>query len=224
MDKAINTDESIAMISANRVSGHPHPLVGTSIAHSNTIKIRISRGEQKRDLHRDWFYAREPYIEVEMSLSQWAEFITSLNMGDGVPCTLSKKDGRTIPEPQFTSVRGMYEDEFRERSEIVKKAIADGRARVQAILEKKNIGKADREEILQLIESMEREAGPNLSFIGASFNEQMDKTVMEAKGEVEGFVENKLRAISVAAISQQRAETLAEGAPIVKLFDEPEGK
>lgn len=68
MDTAVNTDESIAMISASRVSGHPHPLVGTSIVHSNTIRIRINRGKLKRDLHRDWFYAREQYIEVELSL------------------------------------------------------------------------------------------------------------------------------------------------------------
>lgn len=34
------------------------------------------------------------------------------------------------------------------------------------------------------------------------FNEQMDKTVMEAKGEIEAFCQNKLNSIAQAALKR----------------------
>ena len=40
----------------------------------------------------------------------------------------------------------------------------------------------------------------NIGFIADKFNEQMDKTVMEAKGEIESFCQNKINAIASAAL------------------------
>ena len=38
------------------------------------------------------------------------------------------------------------------------------------------------------------------------FNEQMDKTVMEAKGEIEAFYQNKVNAIASAALMEHRGD------------------
>ena len=43
-------------------------------------------------------------------------------------------------------------------------------------------------------------------FIVNQFNEQMDKTVMEAKGEIEAFYQNKVNTIASAALVEHRDE------------------
>ena len=42
----------------------------------------------------------------------------------------------------------------------------------------------------------------NIPFVRDSFAEQMDKTVLEAKGNIEGFIQNRMTAIANAAIAQ----------------------
>lgn len=39
-----------------------------------------------------------------------------------------------------------------------------------------------------------------MDFIADSFNEQMDRTVMEAKGEIEAFCQNKINSIAQATL------------------------
>ena len=48
----------------------------------------------------------------------------------------------------------------------------------------------------------------NMDFIADSFNEQMDRTVMEAKGEIESFCQNKINAIASATLVEHRDEIL----------------
>lgn len=60
-----------------------------------------------------------------------------------------------------------------------------------------------------------------IPFIADSFNEQMDKTVLEAKGEVEAFVLNKMDAIANKAIAENPDSLLGEMNNI-KLLNEEE--
>ena len=50
---------------------------------------------------------------------------------------------------------------------------------------------------------LRQEIESNVPFIQQSFNEQMDKTVMEAKGEVEGFVMNKLMSAGLEGLQKE---------------------
>ena len=54
----------------------------------------------------------------------------------------------------------------------------------------------------------------NIGFIADQFNEQMDKTVMEAKGEIESFCQNKINAIASAALVEHRDEILKLENPV----------
>ena len=50
--------------------------------------------------------------------------------------------------------------------------------------------------------------------IADQFNEQMDKTVMEAKGEIESFCQNKINAIASASLVEHREEFLKLKNPV----------
>nr|DAZ57115.1 MAG TPA: hypothetical protein [Caudoviricetes sp.] len=74
--------------------------------------------------------------------------------------------------------------------------------------------KADKENILKKLNMLNSDIGCNMDFIADSFNEQMDKTVMEAKGEIESFCQNKINAIASAALVEHRDEILQLENPV----------
>ena len=80
--------------------------------------------------------------------------------------------------------------------------------------QKKNLTKADRQEILSKLSKLSMDIGCNMDFIVDQFNEQMDKTVMEAKGEIEAFCQNKINTIANAALVEHRDEFLKLENPV----------
>src|SRR3954470_19367469 len=95
VDQKSGTEEiekhpAYGQIAASRVtSGGGATLYGSDFKHSNFITIRVHASEQHRSLSHDWHYARDMLCEVALSEAQWATFVSSLNAGMGVPCTLS---------------------------------------------------------------------------------------------------------------------------------------
>lgn len=79
---------------------------------------------------------------------------------------------------------------------------------------KKTLTKADKENILQKLNMLNYDIGSNIGFIADQFNEQMDKTVMEAKGEIESFCQNKVNSIANATLVQKRDEFLKLENPV----------
>ena len=56
--------------------------------------------------------------------------------------------------------------------------------------------------------------GSNTNFIYKQFNRQMEKTVMEAKGEIESFCQNKINSIAQAALVEQREDIMKLENPV----------
>ena len=80
--------------------------------------------------------------------------------------------------------------------------------------QKKNFTKADRQEILGKLSKLSMDIGCNMDFIADQFNEQMDKTVMEAKGEIEAFCQNKVNSIANAALVEHKDDLLRLENPV----------
>src|SRR4051812_19636627 len=80
------------MIGASRVNwaGNGTNLFGSDFRHRNTVRIQIHGADVRRDLSHDWIHAdsRRSLVEVELSEAQWAGFVSTLNVGDGVACTI----------------------------------------------------------------------------------------------------------------------------------------
>lgn len=204
-DRKTYKHESYAMLQLSRVSmGKGTNLFGSSIEHSNTIRLRITEGTVDRHLNRDWYHGGKQYIEVEMSYSQFAEAITALNQGDGVPVTLKYLGGRKIEDCPHVNKRQEFENEFRDRmqklNDNLKKITEDTE---QILNDKKPLTKSDREKIINEIRMLRQEVSSNIPFVAESFNEQMDKTVLEAKGEVEGFVMHKIIAAGLEGLQKE---------------------
>lgn len=189
-------------------SGGKTPLFGSSIQHRDTICMTLHHASIERRLNRDWIHGDKVIAEVEMSYSQFAEAITSMNIGTGVPVTVqwTEKDGK-IPPCDFVSKREQFEDEFKTQR---KNATRVSEELIQEVTElfnqKGTLKKADKEDILRKLNKLKMDIGINMDFIVNQFNEQMDKTVMEAKGEIEAFYQNKVNTIASAALVEHRDE------------------
>ena len=93
--------------------------------NKSIITLRISPAYMDRDLNYDRYYAENhPYIEINMSQSQFAQAITSLNMGAGVPVTLRQINGEYIEPCPFVDKREQFSNEFREdMNELTKREL-----------------------------------------------------------------------------------------------------
>lgn len=207
---------SYGTLAFSRRTGGATPLFGSSIEHRDTIAMTLYHADITRGLHQDSIYGGRAITEVEMSYSQFAEAITSMNMGSGVPVTIrwTEKDGK-IPPCDFVSKREQFTDEFNEKR---KKATEDAQQIIKDVTElfsqKKALTKADKDVILNKLHHLNMDIGCNMDFIADQFNEQMDKTVMEAKGEIEAFMQNKVNSIASATLVEHRDELLALENPV----------
>jgi hypothetical protein len=203
--KQTETHESYGIIGVSRVTGTTQSLFGSSITHNNTIRLRIKRARKNRELNKDWYFAGESLIEVEMSPTQFAEMITSLNVGDGVPCTLRYLNGHNrISDPPEVKSRQIFEAEFIESIKEIESAIINDFAEVESILTKKgNITAKEKSTALNHSIRLMRILTDHIPFIQKQFNRAMDKTVSEAKGEVEAFVMNKVTSLGIEAMKME---------------------
>ena len=200
----------------NRAYGGKTPLFGSSIEHSNVITMELRHADITRGLNRDNIFGNKHIVKVEMSYSQFAEAITSFGQGTGIPVTIryTEKDGK-IPPCDFVSQREQFTGEFKEHANnAMKKSKELINEVVELFSSKKTLTKADKENILKKLNMLNCDIGSNIGFIADQFNEQMDKTVMEAKGEVEAFCQNKINAIASAALIGHRDEILKLENPV----------
>lgn len=204
MEGNIDKHPSYALLSFSRVSGRGQTLFGSSIQHDNTIRMKVKPAKLERNLNTDWFLSdgRE-FLEIEMSYSQFAEAITSMNMGEGVPVTLRYLNGDEIERPDFKNKRLEFENEFQERMDVIEKKLKQLTEQSEEILtNKKSINKGDREQILNQIKMLQQEVRSNIPFVLSCFNEQMDKTVKEAKAEVEAFTQHKMQSLGFEKLEE----------------------
>ena len=178
----------------------PRTLFGSSTKHTHLISFSVSRATQRRDLSNTWIHGGEVLIEGEMSPSQFADMITSMNVDSGTPVTLTRVAGKAVERCTAISDRHRIEQEF---AAEMKKTVAGMDELVTKALQlqaKASVTKADRQEIVNLAETIRAKVTNSLPFIQSQFNEALDKTVSEAKAEVESFLNGAIKSVGLEAL------------------------
>lgn len=215
----IDKHESYGMIGFSRVtSSGGRNFFGSSIRSSHYIELTIRRAERHRHLNQYWYHGREELVNLRLSPNQFADLLTSLNVGHGSPCTIQHVGQVRTAECPSVSQRQKYEAEF-ERD--VAATITDAEALVaeirQTLETKQSIGKPERASIAKKLDLMLGHIKNGLPFVQSQFNEAMDKTVTEAKGEVEAFVNHKIHSLGIEALNSEVIAALKsplESAPL----------
>lgn len=206
---------SFGLIGFSRCSvggSRKYRLFGSSLAkHYNVIMLRVHQAFEEHHLSQDWRHAQgAPLIEVEMSEAQFASLLTTMNMGEGVPCTIryvapggsGKVESAPDADVEVDKVRKGFE---RDIKELVNK-FESLKVRAKEILGTAKSSKAERDEIVKLIEGAAQDLSSNFGFVIEQFNEATEKVVTQAKAEVDAFVTN---AAKVAGL--ERLKELSSG-------------
>ncbi len=207
MDKQTrSTHPSFGLIGVSRVtSSRGETMFGSSIKHGSFMKLTIKRAEHVRSLATDWYHGREVLAEVYLSPTQFAEMITALNVGDGVPCTIRQTvNEHNIGEPPFEGKGTIASQEFQDAvNEVVNDKTLYYAEAMEILNSGKPIGKKDRETIAKAFQYQKAGLTGTIPFLETQFTKQIDKTVLEAKGAVEAFVEHKIRQTGIEAIRHE---------------------
>ena len=203
----IESHESYAVIRGSRRNSNGTELFGTSVSHNQTISITICTATHKRDLANDWIHSGKELIEVELSENQFAQFVTSMNAGSGIPCTIRHISGKRAAPTPFISKQELFQQEFQKQMNNLTIDLRKTIEQTTDILTNKStITKADRLMILGDVEKLVSKVSVNIPFVRDQFREQLDDMITEAKVEIEAFAENMIRRKGLEALGATNEE------------------
>lgn len=187
---------SFGMIQFSRVSG-TGKLFGSPLSqHFGTIRVRIAEGYRVHDHGSDYYRADDQIVEVELSAAQFAEAITCMNVGDGVPCTLRwiTEIGRIddVPDNEESEMIRTQEAFKAKFAKIVEAVRARGR-NIAELMKKDRISKDDRAKVNELVDYVVREVAVNAPWWIEQFQEATDKVSSKAKAEIAAMFEHAIR-------------------------------
>ncbi len=195
MGGTCETHRAFGLISASRCTTTGVTLFGSDFKHGSFVNIHIHRAELNRTLSKDWPHPREELIEVSLSEAQWATFVSSLNNGIGVQCTIDTVRGEQ-PIPAIAINETKREQFKAEASEDIR----ESEARIDEALALVRSGKLRKGELETLLIQAKNKLTGGVNFVAKSFGEHVENTVEHGKVEVEAYVQSVLQRAGAKAL------------------------
>lgn len=115
MEREKMSHESYGQIRFSRINGH-NRFYGSELEQDNYVELTVNKSECEKDLSKDWYYDTGQLVRLRMTSNQFAELITSMNVGSGVPCTLEYINGVKIaPLPKVENRKEVTHRQFKDR-------------------------------------------------------------------------------------------------------------
>ena len=202
---------SYGILHISRMSGGTSSirLFGSPLAtHYGTIRLTISKGKWLHGHNHDrYFGMSKDFIEVEMSAAQFADAITSLNMGSGTPCTIRRVGGERIAEPPDHATEAEHiRDNFENTLGTFTAKAKTYRKRIEELTTK--LSTKAKDEIRIALDVIEDQLRSNVPFVVKQFQEATTRITTSAKAEVDAFVTGVVRAAGLQSIAEGRLPSL----------------
>ena len=212
METEIKKHESYGMVGFSRVTcgGEGQTLFGSSIKHHNIITLTIMRAEKQRNLNEDWYHGTEELIEVSLSPSQFADCITSMNIGNGVPCTIEHVGMKRMADPPCESKQVQFRNEFSNDIKKIATKFDNLSKKIAEMKKSPTVRKGDVNELSDMIRQVRQDIECDIPFVNEQFARQMNKTTTEAKAEVEAFVSGTITKLGLNALKENVRERMPQ--------------
>jgi hypothetical protein len=205
LDKEEIEHPSFAVININRaqIGGGHKKLFDSPFKHYHIITLEISPARLVRSLHGDSIFhgGKAPYISVAMSQVQFSEMVLNAGMHGGTPCTVEWLNGKQIPEPPARDVKKLWADEVKRDFKDVSESADAAEKAVEDLLAKDRITKADVKALKDIIYTMAQDIRSNMPWMQERFQEAMEKTVAEAKGEINAHAQHIIKTTGLQALA-----------------------
>ena len=201
--------KSWGMVGLYRQSGSGTQLFGSDVTNHNTICLKIKHAIKGREFGRDWTMGDDTICEVELSAVQYAELLTNMNVGDGVPCTIryTNTDGHI----EYKEEKSKIEIIRTERNEKVEKAstnLKEVANDLRNLINNKKIPKTVGSELLHKLSSALSELeGENFAFYKKQAMKEIDNIIVEAKSQISEHINNKIYSVGLETLMKSSEVT-----------------
>ena len=213
-DREIDTHPSYGVVGFYRTQGDPGKMFGSALPqHGHFVSLKIRRAVREFDGPSEWVFGKKELVEVWLSAAQFADLLTTMNVGSGVPCTLRYAEGEPMPMPPDTSqteaeqINTGFAHRMAEFASELRGRVADAR---KVLLAKGTLTVGKRKEVFETLEWLDREVRNNIPFVLSRFQEAVEKTVSHAKAEVDAMVTTSVQQAGLKAL---QAPSLGPGLP-----------
>ena len=195
----------MGLISWNRVQcGAPIPMFGSEIKTDSPVHIRICKAYISDYSSPTNFHIsgeHPSHIELEMTPVQWAEFLTAGSVGDGVPCTITRIDGKHTSPVQMRNVAAEYNAHVKEKFDNFQEGIKDLEKTVQAVLDSgKPMNRTQLKDLLNSLQVVRSRTVGDIEYAYDRFKEDMANVVVKSKAEINGYAELRLKGLGVKCL------------------------
>jgi len=226
-DGTVTRHPAFAQIAASRVSagGPGVPLYGSDFNHQHFVTITVRTSEERRDLSHYWHHGGRELIEVNLSEAQWATFVSSMNVGMGVPCTLTfqaAEGAGPVPEITLRDTEKVFNEELTAKVAKMARLLQEAMDEAEPLLE--GLSAKKRAAVMAKLHTVHQEAKSNLPFVAKSFAEHIEKTVEKAKIEVNAYINHAVVSAGLQALQNDAILTLgrpSESTPPQLMSGEP---
>ncbi len=208
MNEEKKTHPSYVMVGFTRVnSSNGVGFFGSKIKSNSFITLSIKRAEVARRHAHDYIHAREILMELRLSPNQFAELLTSMNCGDGVPGTLELFNHERVEEPPYESELNQFKQEIAESEPKIEDLLVE----LERAIDESKLSKRDTERIKRIIIGLRNALTGYIPFIIKTAYNSLEKAVVEAKGAVDSFYTGLLMRLGVKTLKESATVELIEG-------------
>jgi hypothetical protein len=182
-------------IKASRVQGRAE-LFGSDMSHDRYISVAINRAVMNRSLSSNWVFANDEVIEVALSEAQWATFVSAMNVGVGVPCTIAHIEGKRLPQiERDSSEQNRFAGELKASLEKAMLALGE----LSELATGRPLKAAESSRIRSLAFAAHRAISDSAPFVAKQFAEHMEEKTEAAKAEVHAMAMQVLAGVPLVA-------------------------
>lgn len=191
-------------VNISRVSGHT-TLFRSALTHHNYIEMTISKAKVVDTTGASDFVMEDgQLITVAMSETQFARMISSLNIGEGSPCTLVRCNGERMPDCPPEDRKGYVKASHDDHLDNNSAALAQIGEDLQEMLDRKH--RPTLKEMAELIHRLRCSSGnfdSNQDYYRERFAEDMERITEEAKTEIEAHIVNAVARVGLEHLQDQ---------------------
>lgn len=207
---------SYALASFSRFQTTSKDFFNSTIKHNSGISLTIQGAQLTRnaELHTEYVHTdsgRQTYIEIQMSNSQFAELLTSMNIGEGVPVTLvrTKEDGRIMYKPPFQETieqraDRMLDTERDKTVEALKKCVE----KINEIIDGKTVKKEQKAELARLLDYIVEISKNGFQFAESQFQRGVEKDIQRIKSEIDATLALMNNNLQIRGVQTDFAKSL----------------
>jgi hypothetical protein len=193
-------------ISTYRLQARSIELFGSALNHQHVIGVEISTVDVHREYHQDRHTNQKHLIRFEMSEAQWASFVSSVGSSAGTPITFRYRPpaGELISMPTYEceGLKDRHSAEIKKQAQQMVDDSIKGVKELQALLA--GSGTVSKTQLRAVTDKLAIALGnlpSNMAFMQDMFAEAMEKSVEDAKSEVQAYTNSMIRNAGIGALT-----------------------